>query len=275
MRRVGTEHAQSMRADLGRKQAADDSVYTRVMRLPLCILVAATCCASCTVRPLVDAPKQIASSSVAFSSATSSAAASEPVSTSSSESVPPERVLLAAPFMPQAPTANWDDVHQEACEEMSLILAVLAKRGQMDLTPTQAEAELQRLLEFQDRNGYAWDVSMTELQQIAKDFYGLESRVVAVHAAEDLERELAAGRFVIVPLAGRLVGNPYYSGEGPWYHAVLLIGYTPTAFITHDVGTKRGREYPYEKQRFLNAIHDWTGVKEDIVRGERQVLVIE
>lgn len=264
-----------MRADLGRKQAAHDSVYTRTMRLPLYTVLAAACCASCTLSPPAESPRQAESSSITVSSITATLPPAEPMAENSSQSSPPERVLLSAPFMPQAPTANWDDVHQEACEEMSLILAALAKRGQMDLTPQEAEAELQRLLAFQDRNGYAWDVSMAELQQIAKEFYGLDSRVVPVSSAEDLEREIAAGRFVIVPLAGRLVGNPYYSGEGPWYHTVLLIGYTPTAFITHDVGTKRGREYQYEKQRFLNAIHDWTGVKEDIVRGERQVLVIE
>ena len=35
----------------------------------------------------------------------------------------PSSKLLPVPFTPQAPTANWDELHGEGCEEASVIMA--------------------------------------------------------------------------------------------------------------------------------------------------------
>ncbi|ALM09906.1 MAG TPA: hypothetical protein DEB30_02560 [Candidatus Peribacter riflensis] len=43
----------------------------------------------------------------------------------------------------------------------------------------------------------------------------------------------------------------------------------------NDVGTKRGEDYVYRFATLLNAIHDWTGVKEEIRSGARRVLIVE
>src|SRR3954467_10835183 len=37
----------------------------------------------------------------------------------------PRTLLLKVPFTPQAPTANWDELHNEACEEASSLMAGL------------------------------------------------------------------------------------------------------------------------------------------------------
>ncbi|MDO8469282.1 MAG: hypothetical protein Q7S29_06030, partial [Candidatus Peribacter sp.] len=63
--------------------------------------------------------------------------------------------------------------------------------------------------------------------------------------------------------------------EGPWYHMLFLTGYNEFFFVTNDVGTMRGKDYVYRFDTLLNAIHDWTGVKEEIRSGAKRVLVIE
>jgi len=69
--------------------------------------------------------------------------------------------------------------------------------------------------------------------------------------------------------------NPYFSGEGPWYHMLVLTGYGWWDFITNDPGTRRGAGYEYRFSTLLNAIHDWTGIKEEIRKGRSAVLVLD
>jgi len=105
------------------------------------------------------------------------------------------------------------------------------------------------------------------------------------HAAKkkekiDVKEELAEGNPVIIPAAGRDLGNPYFSGKGPWYHALVIIGFRRgwtgrRYFIVNDPGTKRGKSYEYNVETLLNAIHDWTGVKEEIRNGPKVMVVLE
>jgi len=186
----------------------------------------------------------------------------------------PYSVTLDVPFSPQAPSANWDAQHEEACEEMSLILIHHYLEG-TSITRDQAEQELQALLRWEEEHGYPLDVTVLQLKEIAEQFYGHAGRVIEDPTANDLKQLLSEGYPVIIPAAGRDLGNPYFSGEGPWYHMLVLKGYNEFFFITNDVGTRRGEGYVYRFDTLLNAIHDWTGVKENIREGVRRVLVIE
>lgn len=77
---------------------------------------------------------------------------------------------------------------------------------------------------------------------------------------EDIKKELAKGNPVIVPTAGRLLSNPYFTPPGPLYHMLLIKGYsttsTTTEFITHDPGTIRGANFVYSYQTLETSIHD-------------------
>lgn len=206
----------------------------------------------------------------------SSASSASSVSSVSSSPLPPTpySFKLSVPFSPQAPFANWDAVHEEACEEMSLILVhhFLTKT---DITPNEAETELQAMIAWETEHGYGYDVTVRELGEIAQAYYGHSFRVVENPSTADLKRLLAGGDPVIVPAAGRDLGNPYFSGAGPWYHMLVLTGYNDFFFVTNDVGTKRGKDYTYRFDTFVNAIHDWTGVKEEIRTGAKKVLIVE
>ena len=62
---------------------------------------------------------------------------------------------------------------------------------------------------------------------------------------------------MIVPAAGRLLGNKYFQQPGPVYHMLVVKGFTSDGkIITNDVGTRRGQNYVYDEDVFLNAIHE-------------------
>ena len=147
------------------------------------------------------------------------------------------------------------------------------------LNPTIAEQEIQDLVSWEHANGYGDDVTAAQMAEIAKAKFGLRARIRTDVSTDAIKEELAAGNPVIVPAAGRDLGNPYFSGEGPWYHALVIIGYKPGWFgdyiVTNDPGTRHGQQYTYRVQTLLNAIHDWTGVKEEIRSGRKAMVIIE
>ncbi|MBU2213041.1 C39 family peptidase [Patescibacteria group bacterium] len=186
----------------------------------------------------------------------------------------PKRVSISVPFSPQAPFANWDAPYQEACEEMSLIMAHYFLEGK-ELTPQIADNEILDLIAWEKAHGYPEDVTLTQLALIGCEYYkDCTNYVINKVTVEAIKEQLAQGHPIIVPAAGRTLLNPYFSGEGPWYHMLVITGYDSGRFITNDPGTKRGEGYKYAHDILLNAVHDWTGAKEDIFRGEKRMLVV-
>ncbi|MFH0770041.1 MAG: C39 family peptidase [Candidatus Peregrinibacteria bacterium] len=185
----------------------------------------------------------------------------------------PSSLLISVPFAPQAPFAVWDPLHEEACEETALIMVHHFLSG-TPLSLADAEAEVQAMVEWESAHGYKADVAAAELGAIAQSLYEYRFRVLADVTAENLRSELAAGHPVIIPAFGRALKNPFFSGEGPFYHMLVVIGYTEDGFITNDPGTKRGEKYWYATDILLDALHDWIGVKELIATGPKKALVV-
>ncbi len=187
----------------------------------------------------------------------------------------PATVALAVPFAPQAPFGNWDPPYDEACEEASLILADAFLKGKTSVSLEDMDKGINATVAWETQNGMPIDITMAQLKTVAEQKYGLKARLIDNPTVDDIKKELAAGNPVILPLAGRDIGNPYFSGEGPWYHVLVVSGYDGKNFITQDVGTKRGANYKYRYDVLMSAIHDWTGIKEEIHTGKRVVLVVE
>ncbi|MDA1209100.1 MAG: C39 family peptidase [bacterium] len=194
------------------------------------------------------------------------------VATNSYEGLP-ESVLIRIPFTSQAPLLNWDAPYQEACEETSLLMVhhFLQRIG---FDPVSADAEIVDLTEWVSADGFSEDITIRELAQVAQRRFGYTPYLYENPTIEDLKHLIASGNPVIVPVAGRKLKNPYFSGPGPWYHMLVLTGYDSTSFITNDPGTRRGFGYAYKYNVLYNAIHDWTGKKEDIEKGPIVVLVL-
>lgn len=187
----------------------------------------------------------------------------------------PDNIRIDMPFASQAPTGSWDPPYDEACEEASLII-VHHYLEDTALDPTIMNHDILAMVDHEDSKGLPIDIDMFQLATVARDMYDYDAEVVegADVTIARIEQELAQGNPVIVPLAGQDIGNPYYSGDGPPYHVLVIIGYDSGQFITHDVGTKRGANYAYDKDVIMSAIHDWNGSVDTIRSGPKRMLVV-
>ncbi len=188
----------------------------------------------------------------------------------------PDKILLKVPFSSQAPFGIWDKYHEEACEEASLIMLRYYLVGKKDIDKKQMEREIQKMIKFEIREyGDYKDSSAEQIVELARDFYGLtDLQVVYDFKKEDLKKWLAQGNPIIAPTAGRLLGNPYFKSPGPLYHNVLLIGYDKDSIIVNDPGTRKGKNYKYKTDILYRAIHNFTGVKEEIEKGRKAIIVV-
>jgi hypothetical protein len=188
----------------------------------------------------------------------------------------PDEFNLDVPFTSQAPFAVWDEVHQETCEEASAYMVAAYYAGVTGrIDPETADKELLRLVALErERFGYFEDTTAAETAALIADAYGLRAEVELDPTADDIRAHVAAGRPVIVPAAGRLLGNPNFTGEGPPYHMLVIRGYVGDRFVANDPGTRRGEAYVYSEAVIMNAIHDWTGSLDTIESGQKAVLVV-
>ena len=186
----------------------------------------------------------------------------------------PDQVNINVPFTSQAPFEIWDDIHKEACEEAAVLQAASFWLGQDSLTKQEAEDQLQVLVAFEiDKFGYFEDTDTLETAQLILDYYDFKGVDVAYDFdIGQIKKELADGYPVIVPTAGRMLGNPYFQTPGPIYHMLVVIGYEDNQFITNDNGTKRGEQYRYDQEVLFEAIHDWNDG--DIENGRKAMIVI-
>ncbi len=187
----------------------------------------------------------------------------------------PDKVVLDVPFTPQAPTGNWDPPFDESCEEASVIMVERFLRGG-SLSPQSATAAIEAFTTEVIRLGYPIDTTTAETAIAAEEFYDLRAKVYGEDAVtiSNIKALLAAGYPVIIPAAGQLLGNPYFSGDGPPYHMLVITGYEGSDFITNDPGTRRGAGFRYDQASLVSVIHDWTGNKATIREGAKKMLVL-
>lgn len=187
----------------------------------------------------------------------------------------PTEVNLAVPFMSQAPTADWGEPYQEACEEASAIMVDAFYRGEsgvMDIL--KADAAIQKFVGYEKGSlGFYEDTTAAELAKVIRDYYGYRDVVVQpFDTTDDLKRVVALGYPVIVPMSGKLLNNPNFRNGGPLYHMLVIRGYANGLFITNDPGTRKGEGYTYDEVTIMNAAHDWNGG--EVTNGQRVMLVI-
>ncbi len=198
-----------------------------------------------------------------------------PIPSVPSESAVLNELNLAVPFTSQAPHANWDEVHEETCEEASIYMVHEFYQGTSGvITQDTAETELQKIIaQEMAQFGFYKDTTADETAELIKALYGYTRvDVLSDPSADDLKALIATGHPIIVPAAGRQLGNPNFSGIGPLYHMLVIRGYTETQFITNDPGTRRGEAYVYDIDTIMNAMHDWNGG--DVENGAKKVIVV-
>lgn len=225
------------------------------------------------------------SPSPAPSVAPTSSPSSSPTATPKPSPALAARVNLDVPFTTQAPTANWDEVHEETCEEAASLMAqwyVLGKQGTKDATyqnkipADQAERAYSSMIEWQNTAfGDYKDTTVEQTVRMLKESLGVKNaRLSTAITQASFKQELAKGNVILVPTAGQLLKNPNFKHPGPPYHMVVIRGYDGNDFITNDAGTRKGEGYVYSWKVLENAIHDWTGNKDTITQGEKIAIII-
>ncbi len=209
-----------------------------------------------------------------------------PVENNSSNQTPvtiPGKIIIKVPFTSQAPFKIWDVRHEEACEEASLIM-LHAYLNDISLTPASAEKEIQDMIDFEIKNygGYK-DTSIEQDIKLYYDFYppagesaeGKKLKAIYDFDKNNLKEELAKGDPIIIPAAGRELGNPNFTSPGPIYHNLVIVGYSGNEIITNDPGTRKGEGYRYDIDILYNAIHDFPGDLNKINEGRKAMIVVE
>ncbi len=190
-------------------------------------------------------------------------------------------IMYDVPFTPQAPFAEWEDQRQQdGCEEASILMAMRWVQDR-DLSLSEARTIILDMADFLlVKYGEYRDTSAEDMiTRIFNDYFEyynvrLKTRV----SIDDIKEELRRGNIILAPTNGRLLGNPYFSGEGPEYHALIIKGYDERTgeFITNDPGTKRGESYRYKYEVMENAIADYpTGFHRPRLQDNKTVIVIE
>lgn len=193
------------------------------------------------------------------------------------QSAIPKTYNLKVPFTPQAPTANWDELHNEACEEASMIMAHAYFSGMTDATlkPAFVEEEITKLTEWEKENyGYYLDINAEETAHTLEEVYGLKTKVLNGYTEEQLKKELLQNHLVLILAAGRLLGNPNFRAPGPPYHMFVLRGWNTQGFVTNDPGTRKGMNYVYSFQTIYNAGGDWSHEINAVDQGTRAAVVV-
>jgi uncharacterized protein YvpB len=181
---------------------------------------------------------------------------------------------LPVAFLSQAPFQIWDVLHEDACEEASLLMVFHYFQGDASISPTTGDQEIKKMISYEEKNGYGISINLDELNAIARDYLGLKNGQVKKNIKmDDIKEEIDQNHSVIIPAAGKVLPNPNFRNGGPNYHMLVVIGYDEKGFVTNDPGTHKGKDFYYTYSGLFNAIHDWD--PKNILNGGKAYLVFE
>lgn len=193
----------------------------------------------------------------------------------------PQNFFSQVPFTPQAPTANWDELHNEACEEASAIMvnaffnhSSLKVPTSLLLDPVEVEKQIDSLTKWQKQNfGYYLSITTKETAEIIEANYNLTTEIALLNETA-IKQALVDGKLVIIPADGRLLKNPHFKSPGPPYHMLVITGFTEDTFITNDPGTKHGLNYEYSYETLKAATGNWVHLKNEVDLTQQQILIV-
>lgn len=176
-------------------------------------------------------------------------------------------------FITQAPFSKWVLPYEEACEEASLIQASKFFRKE-ELTKTIMNDEILKVVEWEKKYfGFYESTDTYEVLDMAHEYFKLDAEISKDVTIDNIKKIVSQGNLIIVPTAGRMLDNPYFTGEGPLYHMLIIRGYDRDEFITNDVGIGKGEGFKYTYKNLMDSIHDYN--KGDIYNGEKMMIVVK
>ncbi len=186
----------------------------------------------------------------------------------------PQSFQLTVPFTPQAPTANWDELHNEACEEASSIMTYSYFNKTADLIPSYVETKIAELTKWQDENyGYHLSINTEETARMIEEVYELKTEVAEI-SENSIKHALLKDKLVILPANGQLLKNPNFKRPGPIYHMLVITGFNEKGFITNDPGTRKGQNYFYPYDTLYNSNGTWSHENEKVDLDNKKIIII-
>lgn len=190
---------------------------------------------------------------------------------------PPKQVLLDVDFTSQAPFRDWSYPWQEACEEAAVLITMRYFDGRGIEDKYDARDALQEIIDWEVENlGFYKDTTATTTMQIITDFYEYPHVEISFDVyLERMKKEIAKGNLIILPAAGRLLENPYFTPPGPIYHNIVLIGYDDEegVFYSNDPGIMSGGKFKYSYENIIESVADWS-YEEETINMDRRVMII-
>lgn len=202
----------------------------------------------------------------------------EEVTSSSQAVVSPiklaQEINLAIPFTSQAPTQNWDQPFQDACEEASLLMVDYYYQNKKLPDKSAVENILRQMVLWQEQNwGGHHNLSISKLAEFALINFNYHGEIVNDLTADKIRTYLRAGKPLIVPADGKKLANPNFRNGGPAYHMLVIKGFVGDKFITNDPGTRKGEDFVYTEKNLMESIADWDESK-SAASGPKTALII-
>ncbi len=185
----------------------------------------------------------------------------------------PDQINLKVPMVYQAPFSVWDAIHEDACEEASMMMLRAFYDGKTSLTRDEMEKGIQDLVAYEMRTiGYFESTDAEQNAKLLRDYFGFKDvQILPVSSVADIQRQIAAGQPVILPAYGKALKNPNFRNGGPMFHMLVVRGYKKGYLITNDPGTRKGEDYVYTDSVIMNALHDWNGG--DVQNGAKVMII--
>jgi len=173
---------------------------------------------------------------------------------------------LKVPFISQAPSKNWEQPFQDACEEASVLMVDYYYNGKQVPGVAEQEDILSAMVKWQEDNwGGHHNLPADKVAELIYATFNYRVEVVEDLTAVKLKYYLDQGQPVIIPADGRKLANPYFKNGGPAYHMLVVKGYVDDKFITNDPGTMHGADFVYSEENLFYSIHDWNTEKDQAI----------
>ena len=129
------------------------------------------------------------------------------------------------------------------------------------MTKQEAHEEILEMIDWQLKHfGDHHDIYADEVKEFISGYYEIPPENIEITYdadLEDIKKYIQEDYPVIVPIMGNTLNNPYYPHPG--YHMLVVTGYTENRIITNDNGTRRGEDFSYDNQIFLDAMNSAGG----------------
>ena len=192
----------------------------------------------------------------------------------------PDKYLIKAAFVQQAPEKNWDQPWQDACEEAAMLIVDYFYKNISSVSPQENRDAILKMIEFEDKQSFSIDLSIDQMSLVSEKYLGYSTKIIDNPSVDDIKQYLTKNIPVVITANGKILyqENKHFNSGGPYYHSLTILGYddNKNQFIVHDVGTQFGAYFKYSYDLLMESIHDFpkSGHKEDINSGAKRVLVL-